>query len=366
MERTRCLFCLGTDLEPLFPVDYTIAMGCYCVDEDTECKFMPYNVLKCNSCLTHQTKYLGDPNVIYGYNANFYGTVRSSMNELFANFIAENSNVNSIIEVGGGSGSLADMMIKKGCPSYTVVDPTWSGKSKEVRVYRSFFEDVDLTPVKADTLVMSHVFEHFYEPTKILEKISLTESIKYVYLNFPDLEKALKIGNYHVLNPEHIFYTENNFIVEIFRKFGFIKTKTYYHMDHSVFFEFKRFGVGEAPLAPPPRNVSADVDVRAFFDQILERVAAINAHLEGAEPAYIWPCSMHTVFLSAFGLKTERLLGVLDNSPHKIGKFLYGNKLKCSSFEEALVTETPLAIIRNGGCYNQEISTSGFPNIKFI
>jgi hypothetical protein len=356
--------CQGEQLKELFDKDYTIAMGCYCVDKDTECKFMPYNVFKCNTCLTHQTKYLGDPNVIYGYSANFYGTVRSSMNELFANFIAKNSNVNNIIEVGGGSGCLADMMIRRGCSSYTVVDPTWSGKSKDVKVYRSFFEDVDITTVQADTLVMSHVFEHFYEPAKILDKINKTKIIKYVYLNFPDLEKALQIGNYHVLNPEHIFYTENSFIIDIFKKYGFTRRKVFYHMDHSVFFEFER--TGEMDETFTPKNKTADVDVRRFFDQIFKRVDEINSKLNNDTPVYIWPCSMHTVFLSAFGLNTDRIAGVLDNSPHKIGRYLYGNKLYCSSFEEKIHTTTPTIIILNGGCYNQEISVDSNSTIKFI
>lgn len=362
MERNQCLFCHGEDLVELFAKDYSIAMGCYCVDKDTDCKFMPYNVLKCNSCLTHQTKYLGDPNVIYGYNANFYGSVRSSMNELFANFIDENQNVKNIIEIGGGSGSLADMMIKRGCSSYTVVDPTWSGKSKDVKVYRSFFEDVDITMVKADTLVMSHVFEHFYEPAKILDKISRTESIKYVYLNFPDLEKALEIGNYHVLNPEHIFYTENQFIIDIFKKYGFTRRKVFHHMDHSVFFEFEKTG----PVDPTftPRNKSADVDVKRFFEQIFKRVDEINSKISESGPVYIWPCSMHTVFLTAFGIDTDRLAGVLDNSPHKIGRHLYGSKLYCSSLDGTMTAGEPVTIIMNGGCYNQEIEPMS--NVKFI
>jgi hypothetical protein len=357
--------CQSDNLEELFERDYTIAMGCYCVDQDAECKFMPYNVFKCHACLTHQTKYLGDPNVIYGYNANFYGTVRSSMNELFSKFITENHDVNHIIEIGGGSGSLADMMIKSGCASYTVVDPTWSGKSKDVRVFRSFFEDVDITKVEADTLVMSHVFEHFYEPAKILDKISKTKSIKYVYLNFPDLEKALQIGNYHVLNPEHIFYTENGFIIDIFKKYGFTKRKIFYHMDHSVFFEFERTGEPDDTFIP--RNNTADVDVRRFFDQIFKRVDEINSKVDTSDvPVYIWPCSMHTVFLAAFGLKTDRIVGVLDNSPHKIGRHLYGNKLYCSSFDEKARSSDPVVIILNGGCYNQEIDVNGNSKIKFI
>ena len=73
---------------------------------------------------------------------------------------------------------------------------------------------------------------------------------------------------------------------------------------------------------------------------------------------------MHTVFLTAFGINTDRLSGVLDNSPHKIGRHLYGSKLYCSSLDATMAAGEPVTIIMNGGCYNQEIEPMS--NVKFI
>ena len=45
---------------------------------------------------------------------------------------------------------------------------------------------------------------------------------------------------------------------------------------------------------------------------------------------------------------------ILDNSPNKIGKYIYGYNLKCISFEENCNNDNH-AIILNGGCFNDEV-----------
>lgn len=100
-KRTSCMFCSSSSLIPHFEKDYTIDLGCYCVEKDTPCYNMPYNVLKCENCKTYQTAYLGDLDIIYNYNANAFGTIRSTMNQLFAEFILKNPNVSHVIEIEG-------------------------------------------------------------------------------------------------------------------------------------------------------------------------------------------------------------------------------------------------------------------------
>ena len=65
---------------------------------------------------------------------------------------------------------------------------------------------------------------------------------------------------------------------------------------------------------------------------------------------------MHTTYLLTLGLDASRLTAILDNAPHKIGKYLYGTSLKCLSMQEFLQNTTDNCIlILNGGCYNQEV-----------
>ena len=363
----KCLFCNSYDLTDLFEKDYTIPLGCYCVDKESKCEYMPFNILQCNKCRTFQTKYLGNREIIYNYNANSYGVIRSTMNSKFADFITTNNDINSIIEIGGGNGELSDIIIdtKKDIDNfkYTIVDPSYSGKHINKKIINNFYENIDI-PLKGNTIVMSHVFEHFYEPLKVMEKFSKND-IKYIYLNFPDLEKCISTNNYHVLNPEHIYYVENDYIKDLFQNYGFIETRRFYHMDHSVFFEFER--IHTPTLNNYIYNKKSVITVPIFLKEIINRIDKITEIINNSTiPIYIWPCSMHTVYLYGFGLDTNKLTGVLDNSPHKIGKYLYGTNLLCSSFDEKINSNEKCIIILNGGCYNIEVKNNVNSNITFI
>jgi hypothetical protein len=56
---------------------------------------------------------------------------------------------------------------------------------------------------------------------------------------------------------------------------------------------------------------------------------------------------------------------VLDNSPNKIGKYLYGYNLECKSIEDKLNDEK-YAIILNGGCFNKEIASEKISNVMYL
>lgn len=367
-ERSKCLICDSDDLSTLFDKDYSVALGCYSVENTEKSLFMPYNILKCNSCLTFQTKYLGDVNVIYDYSAGAYGSIRGSMNDLFSDFILQNNDIKGVVEVGAGNGNLADIILNKNELSYSIIDPTYSGTINNRIIQREFIENIDEIKTEANTLVMSHVFEHFYNPSLVLQKIEKCKNIEYIYLSFPDLEYCIKHDSYHVLNPEHIYYIENQFINAYFEKYGFKSLRTYHHKNHSVFFEFKR-NTSDASESIKLQNKSSLNDVTEFFNRVEMRISYIHNEIDKLPSrckVYIWPCAMFTTFIFALGLNINRISGILDNSPLKIGKYLYGYNIKCISFDEILQKTEHCAIILNGGCYNQEIDTSKYPHITFI
>lgn len=360
IERTECLFCKSKNLTPLWDKNYEIALGCYAIEDPTQETYsMPFNILKCCDCLTYQTQYLGNPDIIYNYEARFHGSIRSTMNKLFSDFILENKNIKHILEIGAGNGSISEYILEKNSIQYTIVDPTYSGP-KEYRTIHTCFIEEFKEPIQADTIVMSHVFEHFYDPIKIMEDVfRKNNAIQHVYLNFPDLENYILEGNYHVLNPEHIFYAEHGFIINLFKKYGFDHHRLYSHEHHSMFFEFIRSKEKQSNL--PLLNKHTHQDVPLYFDTIFKRIdrmhTVINQHPD--HNVYIWPCSMHTTYLFALGLDQTKITAILDNAPHKIGKYLYGTKLKCLSMQEFITNHKENSIlILNGGCYNKEVATT--------
>ena len=346
----------------MFEKDYSFPIGNFVVEDPARTfHFIPYNVQYCDVCKTTQTKYLGDLNLIYEDNfAGAYGSIRNTMNDLFANFILENKNVRDILEIGAGNGSLSESILDKSSNSYTIVDPSYCGPKEKRCIVPTFFENYK-EPSSSNTVVMSHVYEHFYDPCLILEKIKELQDVDYVYLSFPDLEGFIKEGVYHVLNPEHTFYVENEFIVNLFDYFNFKLGRTYSHKNHSIFFEFIRDKESKSTKAFP-KNRTAVEDTRHFFERVLENVETANKSVEGE--VYMWPCSMHSLFCLSLGLRRDGIRSVLDNSPLKIGKYLYGYGYICESFSTVINSEEPKTILLTGGCYNTEIQTQVKANSK--
>lgn len=342
---------------------------------------MPFQVMDCQDCHTHQLRYFGNPDIIYNYEANSHGSIRSSMNEVFSKFVTEDPSISSILEIGAGHGDLADQILSINCNlSYTIVDPTYSGSESQRTIIRSFIELVPRESIQVDTIVMSHVFEHFYNPNMILKMFQEIPSIQTICLNMPDLDAYIQQENYHVLNPEHIYYIERNFLMALFEKHGF-ETQVYsFHENHSVFYRFRRFtpitsktcsSLMSNPRPPSYslKNIHATTQVYAFFEAIQTRIQIIQTELEKhpERPFYIWPCSMHTTYLLSLGLNPNRVTAILDNAPHKIGQYLYGFQKECQSFSSILETNEPIFILLNGGCYNAEIQiATQNPNITWL
>jgi hypothetical protein len=315
---------------------------------------MPYNVQVCEQCKTVQTKYIGDLQLIYENNfAGAHGTIRNTHTTLFSEFITSNTKVQSITEIGAGNGELADSILEKREVPYTVVDPSFGGNKTNKTILPTFFETCKNEDIQTNTLVMSHVFEHFYNPCRVLQKFQDLSSIEFIYLSFPDLEAFIEDGTYHVLNSEHTFYVQNQFLKEMFEVYGFVCKREYSHARHSVFFEFVRTPSFHNKAFPVNTNTKDHTE--RFFQRLFENIEEANTVLTSSLPTYIWPCSMHTLFSLSFGLSKDKLTAVLDNSPFKIGKYLYGHSYKCLPFQEIIQTTSEKIVILTGGCYTQEV-----------
>jgi hypothetical protein len=371
-ERNKCIFCTSDKLCDYFTTNLKIPVGSYNVEDiDTDYKYIPFNVVSCEECLTFQTKYLGDLNEIYKINhADAYGNIRNTMNIEFSKLIKTTiPNISGIVEIGAGSGILSENILEILDTQYTIIDPFYFGNITNKTVIKEFIENVDLNTVNGNTVVMSHVFEHFYEPLDVIRKICNNNTIEYICLNFPDLETYIQKGTYHVLNPEHTYYVNNSFIIALFQKYGFDILEKGNYKEHSVFFIFKRSEniINQLQLY----NINSKELITSYYNSIYTLVNKIQFDLQSSDnnnrKNYIWPCSMHTLYLFAFGLDSTLFTNILDNSSTKINKYIYGHKLLCKSFTEIASNKTDqITIIINGGCFNKELVLNSTPNVKYI
>ena len=359
--RKSCLICQSSELTQILPTDTSLPLGCFPVkDLSFPCHIVPYNAVHCSSCGVVQTKYIGNIDLVYGHNfAGICGTTRGVMNTLFADFILETPKLSSIVEIGAGNGEVSDIVLeKKNSLKYSIVDPAYWGNQSNRTILKSFFEDITEDNIQTpDTVVMSHVFEHFYSPFNILKKIASLKSVSNILLNWPNLEEFVKGRTYNVLNMEHIFYAENKYIEQLFELVGFKVSRVYAYNKFAIFYHFERDPSISCVSSIFPTNQSSLQDVHSFFDYLFEKIKLFNSILESKPevPAYIWPCSVHTSFCFMAGLQKNRIKNILDNSPEKINCYQYGFTIPCISFRQTIETPEKKIIFLVGGQYTKEV-----------
>jgi len=357
--RNTCIFCNCSLNIPYLSEDYKVPVAHYPVDLNTDFKTMmhiPFNIFKCPTCKTSQIKYLGNVDEIYKVNhADSTGTTMLNLHDLNSNFILKyKNNIRNIIEIGSSKGVLADLILKENDMKYFIIEPSFNGYDKNKIILKDFYENIDDTHIDANTIVISHVFEHFYNPKQILEKITKNSNIENFFLVFPNFEQYIDNNILHVLNTEHTFYIDNSFLISLLDACGFELVEQKFYLDHSVLFYFKRVKSVDLPIKVNFANQK--YDLIPFFKKIKETVTYFNDIIEQNKDKkiYIWPSSAHTMRLIEFGLNQTNITGMLDNSSLKIGKKMYGCNLPIYSYKTIINTEQPILLL-NGGPFNKEV-----------
>jgi len=357
--RINCIICNNLLSDSFFTGDLSIPISCYCNDnKNSNDIFIPYNIYTCSICKTTQTKYLGDLDIIYKTNhAESIGSIMQNLHKLVCKIIEKYiPKIKNITEIGSAKGILSSIILEEyeNISKYYIIEPSFIGNKKEKQIIiNDFFENVNIEKYSdSNTIIISHVFEHFYNPIEILDVIKKNENIEYLLLVWPDLEHYKDNNIYQVLNTEHTFYVDNNFISLLFNNYSFEKIEEEKYENHSVIYVFKRNNNLKL-LELINENYSID----SYFNNLLNKKQDIIDFIEfnknNNKKICIWPTSVHTQFLLMI-TEIKDIDFVLDNSPNKIGKYIYGYNLECKSFEDNCNNEMN-AIILNGGCFNKEV-----------
>lgn len=356
--RTHCIFCNKQLENPFFENDLSIPIACYCKENETDDDvFIPYNVYTCRTCKTTQTKYLGDLNIIYKYNhADSTGKIMNNLHKKVGSIIKKNIHtITNITEIGSAKGVLSNIVIQE-CPTiekYYIIEPQFIGDKHEKQVIiNDFFENVDYNKyTDSNTIVISHVFEHFYNPLHILNVITKNNNIQNIVLVWPDLEYYKDHNIFHVLNTEHTFYIDNNFIISLLKNHSFEMVENMFYENHSVIFYFTR-----SNSTINEELINNNFSIANYYNDLLDKKENLSVFIrnnkEKNKQICIWPASVHTQFVLMLLQITPDY--VLDNSPNKIGKYLYGYNLECKPFYDNC-HNSDMAIIINGGPFNKEV-----------
>jgi len=349
-KRTECIFCESDDLEQLLKDDLKAPLSYSLSQNKNNISFMPFNIQNCRKCNCCQIKYIGDLNIVYGLNhVDNYGIVKNEKFNLFTKFILDNSNkIKNIIEVGACHCGLANNILNHlQDTKYTIIEPSLINENDNIIHIKDYFENVDLSNINANTLIMSDVYEHFYNPVEILKKIQDSE-IEYIYMNHPHFDYMIKNNILLFLNTEHTFLIEHQYLFSLFENYGFQLNNLQNYNNHSLFLEFKRTNIYNNILF----NINTLNNVKTFINVAQKKIKEINEYMIQDKKYYIWPCSTHSITLFQYGLDYTKLSGILDNSPNKIGKYLNCYNLPCYSFDKMINSDDEKVCIFIGGAGN--------------
>ena len=223
--RNKCVICENTKFCTLKNVKNSpVYMG---ASKGEEYYFNDLKFVSCNNCNTIQLKELIPLEILYknNHNTEVIGQLWKEHNERFSEFISLNK-PNKIVEIGDPSLKFFNMLknndwLKK----WTIIEPNhlYAEYNEKLKIIKNFFDSLETAEeiLDADAYILSHVFEHFYEPNEIMKKIdSFTEESTMLFLSVPDMRFIL---NNKLLPPaslcfEHTFFADLNNIEFLLNK----------------------------------------------------------------------------------------------------------------------------------------------------
>lgn len=284
----------------------------------------------------------------------------------FADYIIKHKPKN-ILEIGGGRGSLAEIFInKKADANWTIVEPNPLYKgNKRIKVIPTFFDENLHYNNKIDMVILSHVMEHAYDPEMFLNNIvSFLKPADQLVFAYPNLKLWLQRKYTNALNFEHTMFLTDYFMDYLLIKHGFEITDKTFYKDHSVFYAAKYL---KNPKPLPKLKNKYNEYKKIFMDFVnyhLREVNELNRKIKlSSEQIYLFGAHVFSQYLIQFGLQTNKIACILDNSPLKQGKRLYGTSLIVKP-PQILKNQEKVNVILKAGVYNQEIKKDILENIN--
>jgi hypothetical protein len=330
MLRINCVVCNKNDLIEVFNLISTIDMVSLVPYENKE--LFELNFVGCKNCGCVQLKKLFDPDKIYEQPIQCVdGPILTKHHELFAEFVFNRTNYHDeLFEIGGSYGKIANKIINK----YKEHGKSINYKILEFNTdYYPEIENIEYIKGNCETynfnetkiIIMSHVFEHLYEPRKFINKIQ-NENVQDVFISIPDMENLMKNGDINNLNIFHTFYLDTPYLVYMFKLYGYVIKTIFNYKESSVFYHFK-LNKKEAicNLSEKIKRPELLENIQNFYHNIKTKINNIKIN----EKFFICPAGFYgrNVYNYLESETKQNSIGFLDSDNFKIDKRLSGTPL---------------------------------------
>lgn len=363
-KRIQCIFCKNKTSKKFFREDkdmYISSNVCDVICKNT----IPYNILICNNCGCYQNLYLGDINLVYSDNHNnvVISDIWIKHYDAFYIFITNTKhliNQSNILEIGAGNNHIVDLFLSNGYNNYTILEPVITNKNDGVKYISGWLEEYT-TDERFDITILSHVFEHLYNPD-----VLFNIKTKYIALSIPNIPKYVDNDISNFLNIEHTYYFEEEHITTLFNNNNFKLISKEYYKDHSIFLLFENdYTLNHTSYSHIDIN-DIDRKLNLYFNNIIKLITHINSYTSTINKKFaLFPCNMYVQYLVTLGLNIKNIEYFYDNSVSKLDQYLYGTNIICKNLD-FYVENNEYEIILLGFLYNQEIiSVLNKNNIKY-
>lgn len=287
--------------------------------------------------------------------------------QAFVDFIKKQK-VEHILEVGGGAVTVPKLFIDQTKKTDWVMiepHPIYIQEEKRIKVIKGFFDRKFKYNKKFDSMVMSQVIEHLNDPVEFLQNLHhFFKAGDKLIVAHPNLLVMLQKKYTNSLNFEHTLLLSEYFMDYLFATNGFKVLEKEFYLDHSIFYCVEKID-GKIPRVKLENKYSEYKKIFLdFVNYHLELVQTLNKKLEDTkEPIYLFGAHIFSQYLIAMGLKTYRIINILDNSRLKQGRRLYGTNLIVKS-PKILAGKGRVLVILKAAGYNDEIKQDILENIN--
>jgi ubiquinone/menaquinone biosynthesis C-methylase UbiE len=283
--------------------------------------------------------------------------------EDFATFI-EYQKPKNVLEIGGGSGQLAQNVTKNNPKiKWTVIEPNPIIKeTNQIKVISGFFGSSLRVENKIDTIVLSQVLEHIYNPREfILDMANFLSMNGKVIVAYPQLTSWLSKKYTNALNFEHTILIDD-FIEYLFIEQGFAINEKNKYKDHSTFIVAEK-KEKKIKTNIPNKYYEYKSLYLSFISYHEKLVKELNLKIKNTrKPVFLFGAHIFATYLFSFGLD-KSLAGIIDNSKLKQNRRFYGTDFIVSS--PLILKELgEVNVILKAGLYNDEIKKDILENIN--
>lgn len=294
------------------------------------------------------------------------GQTWNDYNNDFSEYVIKNKTGN-ILEIGGGSGKIANIILSKDNNiNFTAVEPNPLFEEKNnLKIIKSFFsKDLKNQIDNNQTVIFSQVYEHVYNPEEFLNEISefLPIGGKLIFA-YPNLEYWFKNKFTNTINFEHTMLMTDYYVDYFLKKTGFNILEKIEYKNHSHFYTVEKTDKKEDTVL----NNRYEYYKQMFNDYIIYHknlVNQINKQIEEINSnIFLFGGHIFSQYLISFGLNISKITNILDNSPLKQEKRLYGTDLIVKNPKILAEYSNPVVILK-AGLYNKEIKDDILLNIN--